>query len=162
MPFEIERKFLVLGDSWRAACRKPGQRFRQGYLMAGDDRPEGATVRVRRVGPFGFLTVKGPGRLVRAEFEYEIPAEEADSMLALLCRRPLLEKVRHEVEHDGLLWHIDEFDGPLAGLVLAEVELAAPDQEVVLPSWAGREVTGDMRFRNSALAAEGMPQPTLR
>lgn len=148
MPLEIERKFLVSGDGWRPLARSR-QRFRQGYLSRG---PE-TTVRVRLVaGQAAFLTVKGEGRIARAEFEYAIPLADAEAMLAGLCRPPLIEKTRHDVLHAGLLWHVDEFHGGNDGLVLAEVELGAADQPVELPGWVGREVTGDMAYRNSELS----------
>lgn len=147
MPVEIERKFLVVGDEWRPLSRS-GQRYRQGYLSHGP----GPTVRVRQAGPVAFITVKGDGQVARPEFEYEIPVEDAEAMLADLCHRPLVEKTRHEVWHAGLLWHVDEFEGGNEGLVLAEVELAAIDQRFDLPSWAGREVTDDPGYRNSELS----------
>jgi adenylate cyclase len=156
MPVEIERKFLVVGDAWRAGGG-PGQRFCQGYLA--DDAASGVTVRVRRAGPAAYVTIKGQGDdggRVRPEFEYAIPVEDAERMLAGLCRRPLIEKTRHEVVHAGHLWQVDEFAGENAGLVLAEVELADPAEEVALPPWVGAEVTADPRYRNSALVARPM------
>ena len=126
------------------------QRLRQGYLSRGP----GAVVRVRLVaGQAAFLTVKSDnGGISRAEFEYAIPAADAEAMLADLCRPPLVEKTRHEVPHAGLLWQVDEFHGGREGLVLAEVELGAADQLVELPDWTGREVTDDMAYRNSELS----------
>lgn len=147
MPVEIERKFLVVDDGWRPLSRS-SQRYRQGYLSLGP----GPVVRVRRAGPAAFVTVKGDGRIARPEFEYRIPVEDADAMLADLCHQPLVEKTRHEVWHAGLLWHVDEFGGGNDGLVVAEVELTATDQPVQLPDWVGREVTEDLRYRNSELA----------
>ena len=88
--------------------------------------------------------------MVRPEFEYEIPVEEAEEMFKL-CRRPLIEKTRYEVLHQGVLWEVDEFAGENAGLVLAEVELEHPGQPVALPECAGEEVTADQRYRNSQL-----------
>jgi adenylate cyclase len=144
MPVEIERKFLVASESWRG--HDPGQRYCQGYLSKGD-----VTVRVRRAGPRAFLTIKGSGEgMVRPEFEYEIPVEEAEEMFKL-CRLPLIEKTRHRVLHEGILWEVDEFAGENAGLVLAEVELEHPDQLLALPEWVGEEVTSDQRYRNSRL-----------
>ncbi len=144
MPVEIERKFLVAKDSWRGHI--PGQRYCQGYLSKGD-----ITVRVRRAGPRAYLTIKGSGQgIVRPEFEYEIPVEEAEEMFKL-CRHPLIEKTRYEVLHEGVLWEVDEFGGENAGLVLAEVELEHPSQPVALPEWVGEEVTSDQRYRNSQL-----------
>jgi adenylate cyclase len=146
MPVEIERRFLVVSDGWRG--KAIGQRFCQGYLA----RADGVTVRVRRAGARAYLTVKGePNGLVRPEFEYEVPVEEAEAMFKL-CRRPLIEKTRYEVSHAGLVWHVDEFEGDNAGLVLAEVELDHPDQPVARPPWLGPEVSHDPRFRNSRLS----------
>ncbi|MCK8786524.1 CYTH domain-containing protein [Roseomonas sp. NAR14] len=157
MAIEIERKFLVADDRWRAGVVER-QQIRQGYLQRGG--PDGPTVRVRSTGSRGWITVKGRGGLARSEFEYPIPAEDAAHMLATLCRRPLIEKVRHVVPHAGLSWCIDVFGGHLAGLVLAEVELREIGQAVALPPWAGTEVTGDLRFHNSALVlAGGVPVP---
>src|SRR4051812_42098664 len=144
MPLEIERKFLVTHDGWRS--QEPGQLYFQGYLRIGE-----VTVRVRRAGSRGFLTVKGARTgPVRLEFEYEIPAEEAEELFKL-CHFPLIEKVRHKVSHAGIMWHVDEFAGENAGLVLAEVELRYPEQPILLPDWIGEEVTGDERYRNSHL-----------
>jgi adenylate cyclase len=122
--------------------------LRQGYLSLGP----GPTVRVRRAGPMAFITVKGDGQIARPEFEYGIPVEDAEAMLAHLCHRPLIEKTRHEVWYSGLLWQLDVFEGDHDGLVLAEVELASVGQPVQLPSWIGREVTDDPRYRNSELS----------
>ena len=149
MPVEIERKFLVVGDDWRHGD-PPGQRFCQGYL-AGEP---GVTVRIRRAGAKAYITIKGkPVGSARSEFEYEIPVEEAEMMLKELCRRPLIEKTRHEVVHAGHLWEVDEFAADNAGLVTAEVELDHPNEPVELPPWVGKEVTLDPRYSNSALAA---------
>ena len=107
MPVEIERKFLVVGHGWQNGT--PGQRYCQGYLVA--DGAE-VTVRVRRAGAAAYLTIKGRGMgIVRPEFEYPIPVEDAEALLRDLCRRPLIEKTRHEVMHAGHLWHVDVFDG---------------------------------------------------
>jgi CYTH domain-containing protein len=156
MTLEIERKFLVAGDGWRAAALGPGLLLRQGYLPNGGDATA-PVVRVRLAGADGFLTIKGPGLLTRAEFEYAIPAAEAAAMLATLCAPPVLEKTRTRVGHAGLVWEVDVFAGLLAGLVLAEVELDSADQAVALPDWVGREVTGDPRYMNNRLASATAP-----
>ena len=164
MPVEIERKFLVVGEGWQAGPRRPGQRYCQGYLAAGG----GPTVRVRRAGSRAYLTVKGEGAghgRARPEFEYPIPVDHAEEMLAHLCRGPLVAKTRHEVTYAGRFWQVDVFEGQNEGLVLAEVELAHPDEPVVLPPWVGVEVTADRRYRNSALAVwpmRGGLRPRLR
>lgn len=151
MPLEIERKFQVVNDGWRAGALGPGLALRQGYLA------QHPVVRVRVAGPEAFLTIKGPGLLERAEFEYAIPPADAEAMLATLCAPPVIEKTRTRVAHDGLVWEVDVFGGHLAGLVLAEVELPSAEATVSLPDWVGREVTGDARFQNNALARAACP-----
>lgn len=148
MGFEIERRFLVQGDAWRAGVTAT-TRLRQGYLA----REDGVSVRVRVSGTKARLTIKGPGGLVRPEFEYDIPAAEAEAMLTLLCTGRSLAKTRHEVPLDGLVWEVDVFEGPLAGLVIAEVELPDAAHALRIPAWAGREITTDARYANAALAS---------
>ena len=148
MPQEIERKFLVKGDDWRVPGA--GTPYRQGYLSTVPAR----TVRISLIRDKGFLTVKGVSvGATRTEYEYEIPAGEASEMLDNLCERPLIEKTRYRVEHQGLTWEIDEFDGDNAGLIIAEVELDEEDQAIMLPDWIGKEVTGDPRYYNANLIA---------
>jgi len=147
MGIEIERKFLVRGDAWKALAS--GVAYCQGYLVAEKER----TVRVRLVGDEGFLTIKGPVvGASRAEYEYRIPAVDAQEMLARLCKKPLIEKNRYKIPQGALVWEIDEFLGENAGLIIAEIELRDEKQAVVLPPWAGPEVTGDPKYYNSNLA----------
>jgi adenylate cyclase len=158
MPVEIERKFLVVGEGWRDAALGPPMPIRQGYVV--DGAGTGMTVRVRLSGERAWITLKSPGLLARAEFEYTIPAADAEALLAAYCVSPPLAKHRTRVRHDGLVWEVDEFEGRLAGLVMAEVELSSAEQAIVLPPWAGVEVTQDSRFQNAALAhADSVPLP---
>ena len=153
MSREIERKFLLSGDGWRALGA--GVPYRQGYLSTAPGR----SVRVRLVRDKGYLTIKGiTVGATRAEYEYEIPAEDASEMLTNLCERPLIEKTRYRVEYHGLTWEIDEFDGDNAGLIIAEVELDEEDQAISLPEWVGKEVTGDPRYYNASLISNPYSQ----
>lgn len=146
MALEIERKFLVTSGAWRQGARPCS--IRQGYLCLGED----CTVRIRVAGSHAFITVKSKTEgISRAEFEYAIPVADAEAMLANLCARPLIEKTRYAVDHAGKEWTIDVFEGENDGLVVAEVELAHPGEQVDLPDWVGEEVTSDPRYRNSAL-----------
>jgi adenylate cyclase len=145
MGIEIERKFLVVGDDWRAAPAVP---YAQGYL----NRDKQRTVRVRIVRDAAWLTVKGVSvGATRAEFEYAIPVADAEQLLAL-CDGPVVRKTRRVIEHAGAKWEIDEFQGDNAGLVVAEIELPAEDAEFERPGWLGAEVTHDARYFNSSLA----------
>ncbi len=149
MGIEIERKFLVAGDGWRLQATQQ-TRFSQGYLS----RDPARTVRVRLAGERAFLTIKGATTgATRAEFEYAIPAAEAQQLLAL-ADGPVVEKVRHLCEIDGMTWEVDEFLGANAGLVVAEIELQSEGQSFTRPDWLGDEVTGDARYVNANLAVQ--------
>ena len=148
MAQEIERKFLVATDAWRDQV-DPGIAYSQGYIATA---LEGQSVRVRIAGDTGILTIKGPTTgLSRAEFEYPIPLADAAEMLATLCMRPLIEKTRHRLSIDQVVWEIDVFHAENEGLIVAEVELEAVDQVVALPDWIGAEVSDDPRYFNSSL-----------
>jgi adenylate cyclase len=150
MSFEIERKFLVRGDDWRALAT--GQvSIRQAYL-ASDGR---ASIRVRiRGDSSATLTIKSrPVDLRRLELEYDIPVLEAEALVKLR-QGSIIEKVRHVVPYGGdvdLAWEIDVFSGENLGLVVAEIELRHERQHVELPPWIGPEVTGQLQYYNSAL-----------
>ena len=142
MGIEIERKFLLRDDSWRAAA-DAGTRFVQGYL--GGAR---CSVRVRREGDVACLNIKSLALgTTRQEFEYAIPVPDAEALLASFCDRSV-EKIRYLVDFAGKRWEIDEFLGDNAGLVVAEIELEREDEPFQRPSWLGDEVTDDGRYYN--------------
>lgn len=149
MGIEIERKFLTRSDHWRAQSER-SVALRQGYLASG---PE-ANVRVRlAVGDAAWITIKGRSQgISRAEFEYPIPPEDARQLLDHHCAGRLIEKTRHWVPVGDHTWEVDVFSGANTGLVLAEVELTHPDEDVVMPDWAGAEVSDDPRYFNAYLA----------
>ena len=149
MNWEIERKFLVCGDGWRAVVGE-GLVCEQGYLASSSG---GATVRVRRIGGRGFLTIKGPSEgISRVEMEYEIPEADAAAMLADLCGGRVVSKTRYRVDAGEFTWEIDEFAGANRGLVVAEIELENEAQCFDRPDWLGAEVSHDVRYFNACLA----------
>ena len=146
MNTEIERKFLVLNQSWKTTAR-PVQ-CRQGYIST----EPAQTVRIRTVGAEGFLTIKGISTgAARAEFEYPLPYEDAQYLLNHLCLKPLIEKTRWHYDYKGHLWEIDEFSGENEGLIVAEIELTSEAEIFERPDWLGKEVTGDPRYYNASL-----------
>ena len=148
MAIEIERKFWIKNKNWKVAANPlEGIVIKQGYLNTDKER----TVRVRIYGTKAFLTIKGKSvGMTRAEFEYEVPIEDAIELLQL-CNQPIIEKVRYKIHLDNVIWEVDEFEGINEGLILAEVELESEKQKVNIPKWTGKEVTGDIRFYNSSL-----------
>lgn len=147
MATEIERKFLLADERWRENVER-SVRMEQGYLAASPD----CSVRVRVEGDAGLLNVKGATLgIVRPEFEYPVPVDEAREMLATLCGGKTLSKVRHFVHVGAHEWEIDEFEGANAGLVVAEIELAATDEHFERPPWLGAEVSDERRYYNVCL-----------
>ncbi|MBE6085804.1 MAG: CYTH domain-containing protein [Selenomonas ruminantium] len=144
MAKEIERKFLVK-DSWQP--QSEGIKIAQGYLSTVPER----TVRVRIKGNRGYLTIKGKNQgISRAEFEYEIPRQDAEEMLQL-AEQPILVKTRYLEQQGEFTWEVDVFAGENQGLVVAEIELPAEDAEFSRPAWLGQEVSGDVRYYNANL-----------
>lgn len=150
MAKEIERKFLVINDSWRGRATS-ATAMRQAYLSVNSDR----SIRVRTSNERSAkLTIKfGKTAMVRDEFEYDIPFEEALEMITFAVGS-VIEKVRYTVDVGGFTWEIDVFEGAFQGLVIAEVEMRSEHDRPELPAWLGREVTGDRRYSNQALATE--------
>lgn len=154
MAQEIERKFLVTGDGWKALAESSSL-LRQGYLSSNAK----ATVRVRSWDDErAALTLKGRASgMTRAEYEYDIPMGDAREMLDM-AQPHVLEKRRHLVPFGGLTWEVDVFEGRHEGLVIAEVELTSEQQAVELPAWVGTEVTDDDRYYNASLSrTNGVP-----
>lgn len=155
MALEIERKFLVTGDGWRAAAHAvvpmaQGYINDQGALDRGDQR---ASVRVRIAGDQAWLNLKSRelGH-TRQEFEYPVPLADGRALLEL-CVGGVIDKRRHLVRHGAHLWEVDEFLGDNAGLVVAEVELGSAGEAFERPDWLGAEVTDSARYYNLALAS---------
>jgi adenylate cyclase len=160
MAIEIERKFLVTSDAWRAAAHEVVP-MAQGYLndlAVMDSGAMRASVRVRIAGNEAFLNLKSrEAGHTRQEFDYPIPVADARALLAL-CVGGLVDKRRHYVEYSGHLWEVDEFLGDNAGLVVAEIELRTADEAFVHPDWLGAEVTESTRYYNLALATRPYSQ----
>lgn len=147
MGVEIERKFLLQDSSWKTK-KTVGILYRQGYLKNEQDH----CVRIRVAGDKGFITIKGKTiGATRAEYEYEIPLDEAVEILETLCEKPLIEKIRYHVSCCDFVWEIDEFLGENQGLLIAEIELDHENQSFKKPDWLGKEVTSDSRYYNAQL-----------
>jgi adenylate cyclase len=150
MGIEIERKFLLANDDWRATVTQ-SKHIAQGYLIdvrALRDGTARASVRVRISGEQAWLNIKSVQLgIARAEYELPLPWVDAQSMLETLCDG-VLEKTRHHVEVDGWLFEVDEFLGDNRGLFVAEIELPATDAVFPRPVWLGREVSDLARYYN--------------
>ena len=148
MALEIERKFLVLDNSYKHEAFASSH-IRQGYICS----ERGRTVRIRIRDDRAYITIKGPspnGGLSRYEFEQEIPMADAEQLM-LLCEPGIIDKTRWLVKSGKHTFEVDEFHGDNDGLVMAEVELSAENETFEKPHFIGQEVTGDRRYYNSQL-----------
>jgi len=144
---EIERKFLLASERWRAAVTKSVE-IVQGYISQSDT----SLVRVRIAGEGSTLNIKGTTvGISRKEYEYDLPLEDAKEMLTHFCAARMIRKTRHHAKHEGHSWEIDEFSGRNTGLIIAEIELSGENEIFIRPEWLGVEVTGDPRYYNVCL-----------
>ncbi len=152
---EIERKF-VLGAPPPGLDAHERARIEQGYVAVD---PNGSEVRVRRRGDARVLTIKSGSGLVRAEEEWPLEVERFEALWPLTDGRRVV-KTRYLVPlADGLTAEVDVYEDALDGLVTAEVEFGSESESEAFaaPEWLGREVTGDARYANRALAVSGLP-----
>ena len=148
MALEIERKFLVLDDSYKHEAYSSSH-IRQGYICS----ERGKTVRIRTRDDRAYLTIKGPsldGGLSRYEFEQEIPYDDAEHLMTL-CEPGIIDKTRWLVRSGEHTFEVDEFHGENDGLTVAEVELGNAHEMPKIPHFIGKEVTGDRRYYNAQL-----------
>jgi len=148
---EIERKFLVVDDSFRSLATTHYDII-QGYIS----REHGRSIRIRlRTDADGaqqaFLTIKTRlESFTRFEWEKPISVDDFRALLPL-CGNRIIDKTRYilPAEPASLKWEIDEFRSPNAGLIMAEIELPAEHSPFSRPSFIGEEVTHDPRYYNA-------------
>lgn len=148
MGIEIERKFLVLSDEWKNHIKRSFE-IKQGYFSTTD----GSAIRSRISDNGSYITIKLPknGLNECPEYEYHIPQNEAEELIAW-CHPKVISKIRNEVEWEGRIWEVDVFNGKYDGLVIAEIELTNPTENVPRPHWCGKEVTDDIQYTNKYMA----------
>lgn len=147
MATEIERKFLVTGDGWRAQAANQ-KTMMQGYFGGGGK----ASVRIRISGETANLNIKSATLgVMRKEYEISIPVEDAREMIEQLCEKPLIKKTRYYIPLGKHTWEVDEFAGDNEGLIVAEIELSDENEQFERPDWLGKEVSEDTRYYNVCL-----------
>lgn len=146
---EIERKFW-LSDRPAFLQDTTPQSIQQGYLAA---HPEGHEVRLRKTDDQYTLTVKRGTGLSRAEYEVALQADQFETLWPATKGFRLRKKRYRHTLGNGLTLELDEYEEPLAGLLIGEIEFT--DEEAarafVPPAWLGREVTQYTLFKNKNL-----------
>jgi CYTH domain-containing protein len=150
---EIERRFL-LGEAPEVCDGLQGVAIRQGYVAAKGE----VEVRLRSKGDKYFLTIKRGAGLVREEREIELSALQFEELWPS-TEGWRLEKTRFEAPLEGRTLEVDVYAGPLAGLVVGELEFPTIGDAAAFspPAWLGVEITDDRRYSNRNLARFGRP-----
>lgn len=144
---EIEYKYLVDPEKWESIQKPEPTLIVQGFLSKSAD----LVVRIRIRGDRGYLTIKGRSKgISRTEFEYEIPVSEAEAMLKEFTEKSI-RKWRYEIIVHGKTWEVDVFEEKLAGLIVAELEVASEDEQFELPNWVTTDVSTDPNYYNAVL-----------
>ena len=99
------------------------------------------------------MTLKGK-RIGASAKEHEfLISDEVFEEVVSHKQYPEISKTRYNwMGEDGMIWEVDEFEGLLGGLVIAEVELSREDEDVKLPNWLGLEITHLRNWSNADLA----------
>lgn len=146
MSTETEHKYLVISNEYEKMTNN-SYRITQGYLSREPER----TVRVRLIDDKAYLTIKGKTvDDTRAEYEYEIPFDDAQALIGL-CEGRIIDKIRYIVPYGGYIWEVDKFLGDLSSLIVAEIELKESTHNYPLPPFVGEEVTDNPQYYNSNL-----------
>jgi len=125
-----------------------GTKYTQGYISITDS----GIVRVRIKGDIAVITIKSAGLgIIRDEFEYQIPMDDAKSLLELF-NDGVIYKTRYEIVYEGKKWEIDQFHKENEGLWIAEIELQFENESFEIPKWVLEEVTGNEKYYNSYLS----------
>lgn len=144
---EIEYKFLVDPIKWSKIKKPKGDLIIQGFIYNSKE----CVVRIRIKNGKGFLTIKGETiGITRKEFEYEIPLKEAEEIIKNFTKKHI-RKVRYEIPYDNHTWEVDVFEGPLNGLILAELEVNSEEEKFELPDWVTQNVSSDPSYYNAVL-----------
>ena len=149
---EIERKFLIetLPLGWK---RQPHMRIVQGYFPITSRELE---IRLRRIGPKLFITIKNGRGHSRQEEEIELRKEQFVPLWPL-TRSARIAKTRYRIPFSGRTIEMDVYERRHRGLVTADVEFDSIRQSKLFepPEWFGREITGHRKYANETLARRG-------
>ena len=145
--YEIERKYLVDKSQWDAVSKPKPTQIIQGYIHNSSEK----TVRIRINDSQGFLTIKGKTiGITRSEFEYKIPVADAQLLLHQFADKTI-SKLRYAITIGNHCWEVDEFQGKLNGLILAEIELTDENESFEIPHWVTEEVSSNPEYFNARL-----------
>ena len=147
MALEIERRFLIKNDNWKEFITKKIY-IEQGYLS---NSLEGWITRIRLTSKNSKIALKKHIKgFTNFEFEYSIPRSDAKTIMSNLSST--IKKERFFLEVKKKSWIIDCFKENNYPLKIAEIELSNEEEDLLLPSFISKEVTGLTHYSNFSLA----------
>ena len=147
MVLEIERRFLIKNDNWKEFISKRIF-IEQGYLSESLD---GWIIRIRLTGKdFKIALKKHIKNFTNFEFEYSIPQKDGETIMSNLSST--IKKERFFLEVEKKFWVVDCFKENNYPLEIAEIELSNEKENLNLPSFVSKEITGLKDFSNFSLS----------
>ena len=147
MALEIERRFLIKNDNWRKFITNKIF-IEQGYLSKTIDD---WIIRIRFTGKDFKITLKKHiESFTNFEFEYSIPQKDGETIMSNLSNT--IKKERFFLEIEKKSWIIDCFKENNYPLEIAEIELSSEEEDLSLPSFISKEITGMKHYSNFCLA----------
>jgi len=147
MALEIERRFLIKNDNWKKFITNKIF-IEQGYLSKNIDD---WIIRIRFTGKDFKITLKKHiESFTNFEFEYSIPQKDGEIIMSNLSNT--IKKERFFLEIEKKSWIIDCFKENNYPLEIAEIELSSEDEDLSLPSFISKEITGMKHYSNFSLA----------
>ena len=147
MALEIERRFLIKNDNWKKFITKKIF-IEQGYLSKNLDD---WIIRIRSYDNYYKIALKKHiESFTNFEFEYSIPIKDGETIMSNLPNT--IKKERFFLEVEKKSWIIDCFKENNYPLEIAEIELANEREDLSLPSFISKEITGLTHYSNFSLA----------
>ena len=147
MALEIERRFLIKNDKWKKFITKKIL-IEQGYLSKNLDD---WIIRIRFTGKdFKIALKKHIESFTNFEFEYSIPQKDGETIMSNLSNT--IKKDRFFLKVEKKSWIIDCFKVKNYPLEIAEIELSNQEEDLLLPSFISKEITGLTHYSNFNLA----------
>ena len=146
MALEIERRFLIKNDHWKDFITNKTS-IEQGYLSY---NLEDWIIRIRFNGKtFKIALKKHIKNFTNYEYEFSISNSVGEKIMSTLKNK--IQKERFFLEVDNKNWIVDCFKDKNFPLEIAEIELASEKEEVILPPFVSKEITGLKIFTNLSL-----------
>jgi CYTH domain-containing protein len=147
MALEIERRFLIKNNNWKKFITKKTY-IEQGYLSKSLDD---WIIRIRFTGKdYKIALKKHIASFTNFEFEYSIPREDGETIMSNLSN--IIKKERFYLEVQKKSWIIDCFKDKNYPLQIAEIELSQEEEDLTLPSFISKEITGIKHYSNFNLS----------